>query len=232
MSDEKPPVSGEPRDGGSQPDLGDATRIDPGPKERGVLPVTPVPMESETTRPSRIVCQVAWAAAASSFSPVRRATTAIPPMPSPVANRYAESTCTFEAVLDRYMPTAIRNRQAKTAGRRPAASATDPKMTDPKDIPMSSIDSTTPSAARLMPHSSAMPGDAKLMARTSKPSRAVRQTQIAMAATWRSVIDEEARMSLGSACILLRLVLVDGIFDEQRTHITSCEYRCTTILLT
>ena len=44
---------------------------------------------------------------------------------------------------------------------------------EPTAIPISSIDSTTPSTARSIPHSAAMPGEAKLIASTSKPSSAL-----------------------------------------------------------
>ena len=46
---------------------------------------------------------------------------------------------------------------------------------EPALMPISSIESTMPSTARSMPHSAAMPGDAKLIERTSKPSSAVRR---------------------------------------------------------
>jgi hypothetical protein len=44
-----------------------------------------MPTATETNVPSAIDCAAAWAAPSSSFSPMRRATTAVAPMPSPIA---------------------------------------------------------------------------------------------------------------------------------------------------
>ena len=66
-------------------------------------------------------------------------------------------------------------------------------------MPISSIDSTTPSAARSIPHSAAMPGEAKLIESTSNPSSAFRATVIATTSTCCAVIGEWASVSRGSA---------------------------------
>src|SRR5690606_29083564 len=125
----------------------------------------------------------------------------IPPIPSPVANRYADSTSTLPAVPARNIPTALRSRQTTTAGRRPKLSAAVPKITEPTAMPISPIERTMPSAARLMPHSSAIPGEAKLIESTSKPSSAVSRMHMAMAVTCSGFIGELARRSLGSELI-------------------------------
>ena len=90
--------------------------------------------------------------------------------------RQAESMAMLVAVVAISMPVDITTRQAMTVGLRPMVSATPPSRIEPMAMPMSSIDSTTPSAARSMPHSVAMPGDAKLIDSTSNPSSAFRAT--------------------------------------------------------
>ena len=74
------------------------------------------------------------------------------------------------------MPVAITIRHPSIVGRRPILSARLPSRIEPNAMPMSSIDRTMPSAARLMPHSVAMPGEAKLIDITSKPSSALSAT--------------------------------------------------------
>jgi hypothetical protein len=69
---------------------------------------------------------------------------------------------------------------------------------EPNAMPMSSIDSTMPSAARLMPHSVAMPGEAKLIDITSKPSRALSATVMTTTKTWSALMGAFFRMSRGS----------------------------------
>ncbi len=122
----------------------------------------------------------------------------IPPMPSPVTTRQMDKDMMLVAVVAPTMPAAITARQPRIVGRRPILSATPPTNTDPIAMPMSSIESTTPSAPRSMPHSFAMPGDAKLMDSTSKPSSAFRQTVIAMTTSCRRLIGEVAMTSRGS----------------------------------
>ena len=58
----------------------------------------------------------------------------------------------------------------------PILSATPPSKTDPIAMPSNSVDSTQPSVALSIPHSLAMPGAAKLIDRTSKPSMAFNPT--------------------------------------------------------
>ena len=117
----------------------------------------------------------------------------IPPMPRPVMMRQIDRSMSRESMLapstkltagasapprmplvvvTMNMPSAITTRHPSTVGRRPILSATPPKKIEPNAMPMSSIDSTKPSAARSIPHSAAMPGEAKLIERTSNPSSA------------------------------------------------------------
>jgi hypothetical protein len=88
-------------------------------------------------------------------------------MPKPVTTRHTERSARPFAVVAMIMPVAIVARHASVIGLRPIRSATPPSMIDPRPMPSSSIDSTKPSAARSMPHSCAMPGEAKLMDSTS-----------------------------------------------------------------
>src|SRR5262249_52920584 len=86
-----------------------------------------------------------------------------------------------------------------------------PKNTDPSAIPRSSAERTKPSSARSMCHSAAMPGDAKLIERTSKPSRALRPIVMAMMATCSAAIGSLAMMSRGS------LLLLTVVFPPRKT---------------
>src|SRR4030088_1066883 len=70
------------------------------------------------------------------------------------------------------MPTAIATRHARMVGRRPALSATPPRRSDPSAMPSNSMERTQPSVALSIPQPCAIPGEAKLIDRTSKPSRA------------------------------------------------------------
>src|SRR5688572_28337808 len=133
------------------------------------------------------------------------------------------------------MPPAITTRQPRTVGRRPILSATPPRKMEPIAMPISSIDSTMPSAARLMPHSRMMPGEAKLIDRTSKPSSALSRTVRPTTAICSRLMGELATISLGSTLIggkgyhcpagsprlfrLLRLLLQDRIRDAAGTHV-------------
>jgi hypothetical protein len=104
-----------------------------------------------------------------------------PPIPSPVVKRHTSSSGICFTVVTMNIPEVINTRQPSIVGRRPIRSATLPSTIEPSAIPISSMDSTMPSAARSMPHSAAMPGEAKLMERTSNPSSAVSPTVIATA---------------------------------------------------
>ena len=127
----------------------------------------------------------------------------MPPMPSPVTTRQMERATSPLAVVGMTMPTAITTRHPRIVGRRPTLSATPPRIIEPTAMPRSSIDSTIPRAARSMPHSCAIPGDAKLIERTSKPSSAFRPTVIATTTIWSGLIAEPATTSRGSLVFIL-----------------------------
>ena len=82
-------------------------------------------------------------------------------------------------VVTMYMPVAMTTRQPSTVGRRPILSARPPRKIEPSAMPISSADSTKPSAVGPRPHSARIPGDAKLIDSTSKPSSAFRPMVIA-----------------------------------------------------
>ena len=123
----------------------------------------------------------------------------MPPIPSPVKMRQTDRSYTPFARVAMIMPTAMTMRQPSKVRRRPSLSATPPSKTEPKPMPISSMESTKPNAARSIPHSRAMPGEAKLMASTSKPSSAFSPTVIAITAIWIRLIGLEDRISRGSA---------------------------------
>ena len=101
-----------------------------------------------------------------------------------------------------YMPVAMTTRQPSTVGRRPILSASPPRKIEPSAMPMSSADSTKPSACGPRPHSERMPGDAKLIDSTSKPSSAFRKMVIAMMTTCIIVIGDFSSASRGSLCTM------------------------------
>ena len=117
------------------------------------------------------------------------------------------------------MPMAMMTRQPSMVGRRPIRSATPPSRIEPNAMPISSIDSTMPSAARLMPHSAAMPGEAKLIDITSKPSSALSAIVSATTAHCRRLIDWLAMMSLGSVVVMLCFRLAPPGWTARRQRI-------------
>ena len=105
------------------------------------------------------------------------------------------------------MPTTMIVRHKSIVLRRPTRSASRPRNTEPMAMPINSIASTMPSAARSMPHSAAMPGDAKLIDSTSKPSSAFSMTVIATAATCMRLIGDRDISSSGSLLTVSVLAL-------------------------
>ena len=102
------------------------------------------------------------------------------------------------------MPPAMTARQPSIVGRRPTRSASPPSSTEPRAMPISSIDSTMPSAARSMPHSAMIPGEAKLIDSTSNPSSALRPMVMPTTATCSRLIGEREMMSRGSVFMVSR----------------------------
>ncbi len=107
------------------------------------------------------------------------------------------------AVDARNMPQVITTRQVRIVGRRPNRSAAPPSSTEPSAMPTSSAERMTPSAARSTPHSAAIPGDAKLIASTSKPSSAFKPMHKATATICSLPIGEFSRISRGSSFMRL-----------------------------
>ena len=122
----------------------------------------------------------------------------MPPMPSPVRTRQIESTVTLVVCVTIAMPSAMTTRHPRIVRRRPMRSATPPNTTEPTAMPMSSIESTAPSATRSIPHSVAMPGEAKLIDSTSNPSSALRPTMMATAMIWPRDMGASEMISRGS----------------------------------
>jgi hypothetical protein len=124
-----------------------------------------------------------------------------PPMPRPVITLQIDNSTTLSTVVTMNMPTAIVNRQPNIVLRRPMMSATQPNRMEPAAIPKSSMERTTPRPALSMPHSLAIPVDAKLMDRTSKPSRPFSPTVIAIMKIWSRLIGARSIVSRGSVFI-------------------------------
>src|SRR5215469_17041882 len=100
------------------------------------------------------------------------------------------------------MPAAMAIRQPSIVGRRPTLSATPPSSSEPAAMPNSSMESTQPSVALSMPQSRAMPGDAKLIDRTSKPSRAFSPTVTSTASHWALPMAPSSMMDFGSRPVM------------------------------
>ena len=118
----------------------------------------------------------------------------MPPIPSPVINLTTNRELTLLVIDAESIPSAITTRQPRIMGRRPSLSATVPRITEPIDIPRSSMASTRPRPALEIPHSAAIPGAEKLMASTSKPSSAFNATHNTTAATCRRLIGKSSRI--------------------------------------
>ncbi len=108
----------------------------------------------------------------------------MPPIPRPVSNRQMSSVGTPPARLAPNIPMVMADRQPRMVGRRPILSATPPSSAEPTPMPTNSIDRTQPSVALSTPQSFAIPGEAKLIDRTSKPSIALSPTVTRTANHW------------------------------------------------
>ena len=83
-------------------------------------------------------------------------------------------------------------------GRRPIRSANGATTSEPKAFANSPSEITTPRAWGEIAHSRTMPGAAKEIASTSKPSIAFRQNSTAMMPNWKAVIGRSAMTARGS----------------------------------
>src|SRR5205823_347151 len=101
------------------------------------------------------------------------------------------------------MPIAIATRHPRMVGRRPSLSATPPSRSDPSAMPSNSMERTQPSVALSMPQSFAMPGEAKLIDRTSNPSRAFSPTVTSTASHWPTRMASSSMMDFGSLPVML-----------------------------
>ena len=111
------------------------------------------------------------------------------------------SSVTALAAWARYMPAAMTTRQNSMAGLRPSRSATPPISTEPKPMPISSAERTTPSASRGTPHSWVMPGAANALDSTSNPSSALSATIKATTIHCRALMGLSSMMMRGSSCM-------------------------------
>ncbi len=137
----------------------------------------------------------------------------MPPMPRPVTSRITDRETTLNEKVAANIPVAMTTRQSRMVGRRPMRSARPPSSTDPTAMPISSIESTTPNAARSMPHSAAMPGEAKLIASTSKPSSAFSMMHSATAAICRRPMGASSSNCLMSVPFCAILTYPEMIVD-------------------
>ena len=125
----------------------------------------------------------------------------MPPMPMPVTNRNANSAGTVYECAAPNMPSAMATRHPRIIGRRPILSATPPSTTEPMAMPSNSVDSTQPRVALSTPQSLAIPGAAKLIDRTSKPSMALRPTVTITTAHCQTRMAPSSMIDLGSVAI-------------------------------
>src|SRR5437879_3425300 len=109
------------------------------------------------------------------------------------------------------MPTAIATRHARMVGRRPALSATPPRRSDPSAMPSNSMERTQPSVALSMPQSFAIPGEAKLIDRTSNPSRAFSPMVTSTASHCPARMVPSSMMDFGALPVMFPPVLGDAV---------------------
>src|SRR5436853_4813881 len=109
------------------------------------------------------------------------------------------------------MPIAMATRHPRMVGRRPILSATTPSSSEPSAMPSNSMERTQPSVALPMPQSFAMPGDAKLIDRTSNPSSAFSPTVTSTASHWPTRMAPSAMMDFGSLPVMFPPVLGDAV---------------------
>ena len=145
----------------------------------------------------------------------------MPPMPRPVTRRQLDSTTRSLVVVTMNMPAVINNRQPKMVGRRPIRSAMPPRKTEPRHMPHNSIDRIRPSPAMVVFHSTAMPGEAKLIAITSKPSSALSATVSATITYCRRVMAAVSRVARGSLLIGSLLLLLSEDLSGQLSQLSS-----------
>lgn len=119
----------------------------------------------------------------------------MPPMPRPVYKRYTDMLTMPVAWAAKNMPVDITTKQSIIVGLRPMRSARLPRKMEPTAMPISSMESTMPSSARSAPQSVEIPGEAKLMDKISKPSKAFSITQIATAKICAVLIGDSLIMS-------------------------------------
>src|SRR6516165_611118 len=100
------------------------------------------------------------------------------------------------------MPSVIAIRQPRMVGRRPTLSATPPSSSEPAAMPSNSMERTQPSVALSMLQSLAMPGEAKLIDRTSKPSSALRPTVTSTATHCAVPMAPSSMMDFGSLPVM------------------------------
>src|SRR6267378_2704638 len=109
------------------------------------------------------------------------------------------------------MPIAIATRQPRMVGRRPTLSATPPSSNEPSAMPSNSMERTQPSVALSIPQSLAMPGEAKLIDRTSNPSRAFSPTVTSTASHWPTRMASSSMMDFGSLPVMFPPVPGDAV---------------------
>jgi hypothetical protein len=76
----------------------------------------------------------------------------MPPMPRPVNTRHVDSSTMVEDCVAMTNPRTMSPRQPSSSRRRPSRSASPPSTMEPTPMPINSIDSTIPNAARSRPH--------------------------------------------------------------------------------
>ena len=139
----------------------------------------------------------------------------MPPMPRPVTTRQIDRSTRPVTVVAMIMPNDITARHPRIVGRRPILSATPPSTIEPMAMPINSIERTMPSRARSMPHSAAMPGEAKLMERMSNPSSAFRAIVTPTTRICSRLIGDWAMTSLGSLFIRREVITFSVAIEQQ-----------------
>src|SRR5215472_9393162 len=110
-------------------------------------------------------------------------------------------------------------RQPRMVGRRPTLSATPPSSSDPAAIPNSSMERTQPRVALSIPQSRAMPGEAKLIDSTSKPSSAFSPTVTSTASHCALRMAPSSMIDFGS----LRVMFPPGYLPKKSLFVNASE---------
>src|SRR3569832_692469 len=125
------------------------------------------------------------------------------PIPRPVNTRNSASSPSPLARLDANIPSVMTTSPTKVSQRRPLASATGERKSDPTVMPSNPALNCNPNCVGITAQSRAMVGPVKVVASTSKPSSIITIMQIVTAAIWKPLIGPRRSSARGSSTLFL-----------------------------